>query len=170
MGEKLATHTQLLSVDRVAVETIVYGKRNTRHDHKRNEETVAIRELGDKEYSCKRSLHNARHHTRHTGEGEGCDRYLPAKAGAANNGNRSTSECTYKEGWGEGTTHTTCCICGSHSYNLKEHNGDKVDDKEPVCIAKRVEEGVVEQRCCLTRHKRAEAVVTLTIEWWEDKD
>ena len=139
MCEQLTTHTQLLGVDRVAVETIVHGKRHTRHNHQRDKEAVAIRELGDKEYRGQWRLHHTRHHTSHTGQCERGNRDIPTKDRATYNRQCSTRKGTHEQRGCKCTTDTASCICRSHSHHLEEHHGDKVDNQEPVGIAKGVE-------------------------------
>ncbi len=118
--KQLAAHAQLLGIYRVAVESVIHGERYARDDHQRDEQSVAVRQLGNEEYGRQRRLHHTRHQAGHAHERERCDRHVvQVEELTAYHRDDSTGERTHEQRRSERTAYAACGVCRRHGYDLE---------------------------------------------------
>ena len=110
----------------------------------RDEKAVTARQFGDQEDRGQGSLHHARHHARHTYQGERNQRQVPSEQGVADQRRDSAHECADEQRRGERTADAARSVGRGHGDHLEEHRAYDEENDHPVDLAETVEERVVE--------------------------
>ena len=172
VGKQFSLLGQARTIDAVRLENADGHIGHYAHNHQRHKHRVATGKLGNQEYTRKRGMHHARHHTCHTQQREvlfgHIHTYLVNVPKARK---EEAGKAADKQRWCECSTAAASAIGGRCGYYLgKQYQGDIYQQQRPLTREHRVVEYAVPVVGILSVQQQVNTAVTLAVQRWEQEN
>ena len=144
-----------------------------RHNHQREEQAVAARQLSNEEDAGQGGVHHAAHHARHSQEREVVLGNEDAVAGehVPQRGKQEARDAAHEQTGGEGSATSAAAVGGCGGEDLEDDDACQVQQQQVGCVVEeRTLEHLVPVGLPLTVEQQADHAVTFAVERGEEED